>query len=55
MHCEECEKRLEEAIMRLSGVHGASLQIANKTLLVDGQMDEDTLVDALEDVGIFVE
>ena len=55
VHCDECEKRLEEAIMRLSGVHGASLQIANKTLLVDGQMDEDTLVDALEDIGIFVE
>ena len=55
VHGEECEKRSEEAIMRLSGVHGASLQITNKTLLVDGQMDEDTLVDALEDIGIFVE
>ena len=55
VHCDECEKRLEDAIMRLSDVHGASLQIANKTLLVDGQMDEDALVDALEDIGIFVE
>ena len=55
VHCDECEKRLEEAIMRLSGVYGASLQIANKTLLVDGQLNEDTLVDALEDSGIFVE
>ena len=55
VYCDECERRLEDAIMRLSGVHGASLQIANKTLLVDGQMDEDTLVDALEDIGIFVE
>ena len=55
VHCDECEKRLEEAIMRLSGIHGASLQIAIRTLLVDGQMDEDTLVDALEDIGIFVE
>ena len=41
--------------MRLSGIHGASLQIVNKILLVDGQMDEDTLVDALEDIGIFEE
>ena len=55
VHCDECEKRLEDAIMRLSDVHGASLRIANKTLLVDGQMDEDALVDALEDIGIFVE
>ena len=55
VHCDECEKRLEDAIMRLSGVHGASMQIANKTLLVDGQMDGDALVDALEDIGIFVE
>ena len=55
VHCDECEKRLKEAIMRLSGIHGASLQIANKTLLADGQLDEDTLVDVLEDIGIFVE
>ena len=55
VHCDECEKRLEDAIMRLSDVHGASLQITNKTLLVAGQMDEDTLVDALEDIGIFAE
>ena len=26
-----------------------------KTVLVDCQTDEDTLVDALEDIGIFVE
>ena len=41
--------------MRLSGVHGASVQLAPKTALVDCQIDEDTLVDVLEDVGIFVE
>lgn len=55
VHCDECEKRLEEAIMRLSGVHGASVQLSRKTLLVDGQTDEDTLLDALEDIGIFAE
>ena len=41
--------------MRLSGVQGASVHMAPKTVLVDCQIDEDTLVDALEDVGIFVE
>jgi hypothetical protein len=30
IHCDECEKRLEEAMMRLSGVKGASLQMAKK-------------------------
>ena len=25
VNCDECEKRLEEAMMRLQGVHGASL------------------------------
>ena len=55
VHCDECETRLAEAIMRLSGVHGASVHMAPKTALVDCQIDEDTLVDALEDIGIFVE
>ena len=55
VHCDECEKRLIDAIMRLSGIHSASVQMARKALLVDGQLDEATLVDALEDIGIFAE
>lgn len=55
VHCEECERQLEKAIMRISGVRGASVQMAKKALLVDAVIDEDTLLDALEDLGIFTE
>ncbi len=53
VHCDECEARLEEAMMRLSGVRSASLQIAKQELLVNAEQSEDDLLDALEDLGIF--
>ena len=55
IRCDECETRLEEALMRLNGVHGASLQMAKKELLIDAAQDEDDLLDALEDLGLFTE
>jgi copper chaperone CopZ len=53
IHCDECEARLEEAMMRLNGVRGASFQMARKELLIDAEQSEDDLLDALEDLGIF--
>ena len=53
IHCDECEARLEEAMMRLNGVRGASLQMARKELLIDAEQSEDDLLDALEDLGLF--
>ena len=53
IHCDECETRLEETMMRLNGVHGASLQMAKKELLIDAEQGEEDLMDALEDLGIF--
>ncbi len=54
VHCDECEKRLEEALMRMQGVNGASIQMAAKQALIDGPIDIDTLEEALEDLGIFI-
>lgn len=53
VHCEECEERLSQMLMRLEGVNGAVVQIANKQLMIDGDIDYDTLEEALENVGIF--
>lgn len=53
LNCDECEKRLEEAMMRLQGVHGASLMLPRKVLLIDTDRTEDELVEQLEDLGIF--
>lgn len=54
IHCDECEKRLEEALMRMQGVNGASIQMAAKQALIDGPIDADTLEEVLEDLGIFI-
>ena len=53
LNCDECEKRLEEAMMRLLGAHGASLMLPRKVLLIDTDRTEDELVEQLEDLGIF--
>jgi hypothetical protein len=53
VNCDECEKRLEEAMMRLQCVHGASLMLPRKILLIDADQTEDELVEQLEDLGIF--
>ena len=54
IHCDECEKRLEEALMRMQGINGASIQMAAMQALIDGSIDADTLEEALEDLGIFI-
>lgn len=54
VHCEECEERLSQMLMRLEGVNGAVVQMANKQLTIDGDLDSSTLEETLEDLGIFV-
>lgn len=54
IHCDECEKRLEETLMRMQGVNGASIQMVTKQALIDGPIDADTLEEVLEDLGIFI-
>ena len=53
LNCDECEKRLEEAMMRLQGVYGASLMLPRKILLIDADQTEDELVEQLGDLGVF--
>ena len=54
VNCDDCESCLESARMRISGIHGASVQIAKKELLIDTALDEGQLADCLEDLGVFV-
>lgn len=53
IHCGECETRLEETMMRLNGVHGASLQMAKKELLIDAEQGEEDLMDARWRIWVF--
>ena len=54
VHCEECEERLSQMLMRLEGINGAVVQMANKQLAIDRDLDSGTLEETLEDLGIFV-
>ena len=54
VHCVECEERLSQMLMRLEGINGAVVQMANKQLAIDGDLDSGTLEETLEDLGIFV-
>lgn len=54
VNCDDCESCLESAMMRISGIHGASVQMAKKELLIDTALDEGQLADCLEDLGVFV-
>lgn len=53
VHCEECEERLSQMLMRLEGVNGAVVQMANRQLMIDADLDRSALEEALEDVGLF--
>ena len=54
IHCDQCEKQLEEALMRSKEINGASVQIGAKSVLIDSDLDADTLEELLENLGIFV-
>lgn len=54
VNCDSCQARLEEAVMQIEGVNGASLQMAQKQLIVDTEASQDLLADCLEDLGIFI-
>ena len=54
MNCDNCESRLENAIMHINGIHAASVQMAKKELIIDTPLDEDQLADCLEDLGVFI-
>ena len=54
VHCDECEKRMEEALMRMQGIDRASVKMGPKQVQVEGGIDADTLEEVLEDLGIFL-
>lgn len=55
VHCAECELQLEHALMRISGIAGARLQLARRELLIEADCPADEIADLLEDLGLFPE
>ena len=54
VHCDECEKRLEEVLLRIQGIDRASVRMGPKQVHVEGSIDADTLEEVLEDLGLFI-
>ena len=55
VNCGQCASLLEQALMRMEGVRGATIQMATRQVFVDADMGESDLLDCFEDIGIFVD
>ena len=54
-HCDDCEARLTEVLLRITGIQSADIQMARKHLSVNTEMDADEMEEILENLGIFVQ
>ena len=55
IHCGDCESRLRDVLLRISGIQSADIQMARKVLSVNTQMDTDEVEEILENLGIFIQ
>ena len=55
MHCDDCEKRLEEALWEMEGIRSASVQMGAKQVEIHSTLDKESLEEVLEDLGIFID
>lgn len=51
MSCEGCEQNVEDALEDLPGVTAAEADHESETATVEGDADDDALVQAVEDAG----
>ncbi|AUV84369.1 heavy metal transporter (plasmid) [Salinigranum rubrum] len=51
MTCEHCEQTVEEALEGVSGVTAASADRESESATVEGTVDADALVDAVNEAG----
>jgi len=51
MSCGHCVKRVTNALNEVSGVKSASVDLASKSAVVEGEADEAALKAAVEDAG----
>lgn len=51
MNCEGCENTVEDALRGVPGVESASADRSDETATVEGDADEQALVQAVEEAG----
>lgn len=54
INCEHCENILRENLLTVQDIFFVELQMAKKQLTINTSLDNDTLIDTLEDLGIFI-
>lgn len=52
--CEACGRELDTALMENSGIHTAVVNVPEKTVRLEHELDPDTLEELLEDAGLFL-
>ena len=53
-HCSACGAELSEALERRPGISRAQVNVSEHTLLIDHSLDEDSLEDLLDGMGLLI-
>jgi len=51
MHCENCAEKIKNALENQSGVEDLQIELANKTIMVLGEISPETVTSSLEEIG----
>ncbi|TLU76590.1 heavy-metal-associated domain-containing protein [Mannheimia varigena] len=51
LHCSNCVKSVEKALNEVAGVTQAIVTLENQTAIVEGDVDAEDLIAAVEDIG----
>ncbi|WP_025342377.1 heavy-metal-associated domain-containing protein [Mannheimia varigena] len=51
LHCSNCVKSVEKALNEVAGVTQAIVTLENQTAIVQGDVDAEDLIAAVEDIG----
>lgn len=52
--CEACGQALDAALMKKDGIHTAVVNVPDKSVRLEHDLDIDDLEEILEDVGLFL-
>lgn len=55
INCAQCDAECSERILTFPGVTDVQLNLMRKALAIEGSIDEDDLLDALEEYGLFAD
>ena len=51
LHCGNCVKSVEKALHEVPGVEKVSVTLSPQQAIVEGQVEAQTLIDAIDEIG----